>query len=239
MSRIEIVFAYPGTSITGAQAQNVTLAYAKALHEIVEQSVNKIGQIDLVGPAHLAKIWTWNREMPQPIYKCVHDLIESNAKLRPDALAVVAEDGEFTYGELSERSTRLAHCLVELGVGPEDVVPLSFEKSKWAILAMLSVIKAGAAIVNLDVQQPKARLDGLIQKLKATLILTSRKHEKIWEDRMKVLVIDQGNISRLPHYSEPPFTKCKPNNALYVIFTSGSMSLLSSTGSKKYILQRD
>ncbi|RDL30479.1 uncharacterized protein BP5553_10357 [Venustampulla echinocandica] len=222
LSRVEVELAYPSSLLPTAQAQNVASTFSQALMEIVEQPLNKVGEIDLVGLAHLAQIWRWNKEMPRAISKRVNDLIEAQAKLRPEAQAVVAEDGELSYGMLSNLSTRLAHHLVGLGVGPENVVPLSFEKSKWAIVAMLGVIKAGAAIVNLDAQQPMARLNGLMDKLKATLVLTSQRYGKLWEDRMMVFVVDQENIINLAHHAEPPVTTATPNNILYVIFTSGS-----------------
>lgn len=221
-SGIEVDLAHPTSSLPEAQAENVALAFIQCLQQIVERPEKKIGEYDLVGAAHLARIWEWNRNIPTAVSRRVHDLIESQAKRRPEALAVVAEDGTLSYGLLSDLSTRLAHHLVGLGIGLGCVVPLSFEKSKWAIVAMLGVIKAGAGIANLDATQPIERLNKLMVQLKASLVLTSRRNSEIWEDRMTVLAIDQETIMRMAQHPAPPLTNCTPRNILYVIFTSGS-----------------
>ncbi|KAG9235149.1 hypothetical protein BJ875DRAFT_529770 [Amylocarpus encephaloides] len=218
----EIKLGYPTSMLSQAQGENVALTFKQVLLEIIERPLSSIGAIELVNPTLLARIWDWNREIPPPISKRVHDLIESQARLQPQSQAVVADDGVLSYGMLSAMSTRLAHYLVGIDVGPEDVIPLSFEKSKWAVVAMLGVIKAGAGIVHLDAQQPMARSYGLMDKLGANLVLSSRRQGKIWEDRMSVFVVDQENINRLPHHAEPPPTNSEPNNILYIIFTSGS-----------------
>ncbi|PVI01698.1 acetyl-CoA synthetase-like protein, partial [Periconia macrospinosa] len=81
------------------------------------------------------KIWKWNSEVPPAVERCIHELFEEQANARPEAPAICAWDGEMTYGELDELSSRLAGHLVELGVQPEEVVPLCFEKSKWTVVA--------------------------------------------------------------------------------------------------------
>ncbi|KAH8667321.1 hypothetical protein BGZ60DRAFT_564547 [Tricladium varicosporioides] len=220
--QVEIELSYPSSFLPKAQAQNVASTFSQALLEIIQRPQQRISEMDLVGPAQLSQIWEWNKEMPKAVSKRVNDLIEGQALRRPGAPAVIAEDGDFTYSVLSDLSNRLAHHLIALGVGPESVVPLCFEKSKWAIVAMVAVIKAGAAIVNLDANQPMARLNGLLDQINSPLVLTSQKNEMLWKDRMMVFVVDQANITKLAQRSRAPVTPATPNNILYVIFTSGS-----------------
>ncbi|EFQ93183.1 hypothetical protein PTT_09507 [Pyrenophora teres f. teres 0-1] len=84
------------------------------------------------------QLWAWNQDVPPAIEQCVHDLFAKQARARPNAPAIFAWDGELTYGELDALSTKLAGHLTQLGVKPEDVVPLCFEKSMWTLVAHAS-----------------------------------------------------------------------------------------------------
>lgn len=126
-----------------------------------------------------------------------------------------------TYAELDQLSSRLACHLVTQGVGPEVLVPLYFEKSKWTVVALLAVLKAGGAFVLLDPAQPAARLRSIIRQTNARLALSSAGNA----DTCKVLVdvvvvVDATTLCEV--YSSPISASVTPNNAAYVIFTSGS-----------------
>jgi non-ribosomal peptide synthetase component F len=220
--RLMVELSYPSALLPEAQAENVASTYRQVLSEVLISPQKTIAEINFMSPRHLGQIWSWNRDTPEVVSDCVHLLFETRAKTNSKAQAVDAPDGTLTYGELHELSNRLAYHLVDLGVGPEVAVPLFFEKSKWAIITMLAVIKAGGAIVNLDANQPTARLIGLMEQLGATLALTSRRYEHLWEDRMKVCVVDEGSIAKLPVARAPPAVGIRPSNLLYIIFTSGS-----------------
>ncbi|KAE8853289.1 hypothetical protein HRS9122_00281 [Pyrenophora teres f. teres] len=91
-------------------------------------------RIAKMGSEDRQQLWAWNQDVPPAIEQCVHDLFAKQARARPNAPAIFAWDGELTYGELDALSTKLAGHLTQLGVKPEDVVPLCFEKSMWTLL---------------------------------------------------------------------------------------------------------
>ncbi|KAL7780612.1 hypothetical protein CFE70_010637 [Pyrenophora teres f. teres 0-1] len=90
------------------------------------------------------KMWAWNYEIPGVTNKCIHDLFAEQVLAQPNAPAICAWDGKMSYSVLDNLSTTLAGYLVKIGVKPEDVVPLCFEKSMWTVVAMLAVLKAVA-----------------------------------------------------------------------------------------------
>ena len=96
-----------------------------------------------------AAVWRWNDSVPSCIEECAHELIHKQVKLHPNTLAVDAHDGALTYAELDEAANRVAHYLVNLGVGPESVVPLCFEKRHhlW-VLAGLDGVNGSAPLLN-------------------------------------------------------------------------------------------
>ncbi|KAF1998930.1 amino acid adenylation [Amniculicola lignicola CBS 123094] len=170
-----------------------------------------------------AAVWLWNSNTPSRIEECVHELVHKQAKLRPHSLAVDAHDGTWTYAELDEASNRVAHCLVQIGIRPEDVVPLCFEKSKYAIVGILAVLKAGAAFVFLDPSHPVDRRQYITSEVEAKVIVCSPSQAHLYGAEFPTtFVLAQDSLNNLPQQVAPPKTAVQPSNLLYIIFTSGS-----------------
>lgn len=170
-----------------------------------------------------AAVWLWNQNVPSVIDECVHDLVHKQAKLRPHALAVDAHDGSWTYGELDDASNRLAHYLSQQGIRPEDVVPLCFEKSRWAIVAIIAVLKAGAAFVFLDPSHPVDRRQYITYEVEAKVIICSSSQAHLYDSEFPpTFILDQDGLETLPHQNAAPSSGVVPSNLLYIIFTSGS-----------------
>lgn len=89
-----------------------------------------LSSLDCLSPANLNRVCEWNNTYSvQPVERCVHDMIADQVLDRPDSEAICAWDGSFTYRELDAVTGRLADRLIQLGAGPETLVPLCFEKS--------------------------------------------------------------------------------------------------------------
>ncbi|SEK57678.1 amino acid adenylation domain-containing protein [Nonomuraea pusilla] len=134
----------------------------------------------------------------------LHRLFEERAAAQPGAVAVVDGPRTVTYGELDARANRLARTLVERGARPERFVAVVLPPSIELVVAMLGVVKAGAAYVPIDPEYPAER---------RALILG---------DTRPVAVID--SVDQVPGDGEPtaPEVGVRPGNLAYVIYTSGS-----------------
>ncbi|KAI1745292.1 hypothetical protein F4680DRAFT_98412 [Xylaria scruposa] len=209
------------------------LAY-KLLHRLgyVMQQLNcakpgaVLEDVEVVPPLELNHIQEWNSIVPPVTEKCIHDVIKDQALARPNAPAVCAWDGEMTYRDLEDLSTNVACRLIEAGVGPEKVVPLCFEKSKWTVLAMLSVLKAGGAFILLDRSLPAARIQNICRQVNAETCITSVSCEPQLSPfvRQTIILCQQtAEASVSNNRTTPPHMKnVNPRNAAYIIFTSGS-----------------
>lgn len=124
-------------------------------------------------------IWARNLAVPEPVEACVHGLIKRTVWDRLSAPAICSWDGDLTYKQLDQSSSWLSHRLVSQGVGPGTVVLLCFEKSLLAPVAMLAVMKAGAASMALDVTQPEDRLRAMTAQVSATVILCSAANDPL------------------------------------------------------------
>ncbi|KAJ5855559.1 uncharacterized protein N7529_009503 [Penicillium soppii] len=176
-----------------------------------------------VSPEDWRQLQEWNGTVPARVDRCVHEMVEEWCRAQPDAPAVCAWDGEFTYGELDMLSSALAAHLAEHGVGPEVFVPLCFEKSRWTTVAMMGVMKAGGAFVLLDPSHPPARLRGICQTVSAALVLSSAANRAMAAELAAVVVVAGGGetVWRSPTQAWLG-SAVTPDNALYAVFTSGS-----------------
>ena len=92
----------------------------------------------------------------------------------PDAIAVVFEAEQLTYGELNRRANQLAHHLRALGVGPEVLVAICLERSLETVIGLLGILKAGGAYVPLDPAYPQERLAFMLRDAQVPVLLTQR-----------------------------------------------------------------
>lgn len=144
----------------------------------------------------------------------------------PDAIAVATRQGNFTFREISDMSSRLAHHLVGLGVGPDVLVPILFEKSVWSFISWLAISKAGGAFVPMDIGNPKNRLDDIVSTCHASLIMAST----LGADRLShldtiIVPVNQSFMDTLPEITSCPQTAVTPHHAAVVIFTSGTTGM--------------
>ena len=131
------------------------------------------------------------------------DMFERHVKSRPDHIAIVASNGQLTYKELDEESSRLASHLVEAGVKPNDFVAIKMGRVKEFVVAVMGIQKARAAYVPIDPEYPEDRIAYMLEDSEAKMTLT--------EDTFK-------NIG-CPTAAVPG---AKPDDHAYMIYTSGS-----------------
>lgn len=160
----------------------------------------------------------------------MHEMISERAQQYPDKVAIDSWDGELTYRQVDTYSSFLAASLQKLQGPIPQFIPVCFEKSKWTIVAVLAVMKTGAAMVLMDPTLPLARLQNMKEQVNATLILSSRGQRDISSSIIsggKVVVVDVESITQLSaSYSEVPELPCvSPSSLMYIIFTSGSTGI--------------
>ena len=204
------------------QTQRMLYQFKSIVEQLNLETTRPVDSLKLMSPEDEERLLDWNRVVPEAVNECAHEVILRTVQKTPDALAVDAWDVDLRYWELDSFSTKLAHHLQSMGVGPETIVPLCFEKSGWSVVALLAVIKAGGAFVFLDPNFPRSRLQEIIRQVQAKFILTSLAQAGLWNSELQVQVVDEVFLELLPSFANIPESGVTPANALYVIFTSGS-----------------
>ncbi|KAH6670809.1 nonribosomal peptide synthase [Halenospora varia] len=225
-SEIKIHFGYWNTSISSDQAKNIADTFEYVLNSMISRGnlAETIGHFNLFSPQNQNQVMAWNSALPEKVDICIHELIHEKILSQESAAAVCSWDADFTYAELDVLSQKLSLQLVELGVGPEIYVPLCFEKSAWNVVSMLAVLKAGGAFVPLDHSHPQGRLQQFINEVQASLVLCSSSQlSKVAGTTKNVFVVNEASVGSLNYTSETSITsEISPDNAAYLIFTSGT-----------------
>ncbi|HEV2271326.1 MAG TPA: amino acid adenylation domain-containing protein [Steroidobacteraceae bacterium] len=159
-------------------------------------------------------------------------LFETQAAETPGNLALSAGDAHLTYRELDERANRLAWQLIGLGVGPEDRVALLLERGSAAIIALLGVLKAGAAFVPLDPEHPRERLRLMLDDCAPDVVLRSPAlPAALAIGRTSHVLTESGLIAGLPaSVCTAPRNRDRvrpllPGHPAYLIYTSGTTGI--------------
>lgn len=152
--------------------------------------------------------------LTRPSAATLVDLLDAAARATPEALAVVSDDLELTYELLQQRSNRFARWLVAQGVGTEDVIALQMSTSVEFIVAMLGVLKSGAAYMPIDPALPEERIEYLIADAKPRIVMRPQE--------FRVAEAAATGLVDAPITDADRLRPLLPDNLAYVIYTSGS-----------------
>ncbi|ETZ89098.1 amino acid adenylation domain protein [Mycobacteroides abscessus MAB_030201_1075] len=152
--------------------------------------------------------------LTRPSAATLVDLLDAAARATPEALAVVSDDLELTYELLQQRSNRFARWLVAQGAGTEDVIALQMSTSVEFIVAMLGVLKSGAAYMPIDPALPEERIEYLIADAKPRIVMRPQE--------FRVAEAAATGLVDAPITDADRLRPLLPDNLAYVIYTSGS-----------------
>ena len=161
-----------------------------------------------------------------PAGQLIHQLFEASAEDDPGAIAVVFRDESITYGDLNRRANQLAAHLLDLGIAPDDRVAVCVERSIGMIVALLAILKAGAAYVPLDPGYPAERLAYMLQDCSPAALITQKSLSGRLpsHDVTPVFIDDGARLAALAQLdaSNPAIPTLSAARLAYVIYTSGS-----------------
>jgi len=188
------------------------------------------GRVRSLGNRHAAKpraaLTRWNdTDTAWDSTRSVHALFEARVLTHPHACAVRFEDQQLSYAQLNARANQLAHTLIARGIGPDMAVAVCLPRSPQMLIALLGILKAGAAYLPIDPDHPQERIRFILQDAHpALLICTPRIQQQLVEHSAQSLVVQPFDL----HASGPsipdhnPELPLHPRQLAYIIYTSGS-----------------
>ena len=223
------LYALPGDDLTlkiafgkhfgSADEREQLLHYfTQILTSLVTEKPQFIGDIGLLSKQELAKVNNSISDRPLPV-TTVNELFTLQASLTPEAIAIYPS---LTYGELERKSNQVAQALMELGVTPETLVAVCLERHAGLPIALLGIMKAGAAYVPLDPSFPRDRLEWMLVDSDARVIITEEKIAPLLPtSSAKTLLLDAAGTT-VNHQPDTAPPHASNNHLAYVIYTSGS-----------------
>ncbi|WLH81392.1 non-ribosomal peptide synthase/polyketide synthase [Pseudomonas sp. FP2335] len=231
---LEFEFSFDRQLFGAGEIRQLAESFQHLLHGLSQATPQRLGDLPaLTDTVRQQVLHDWNATARDyPLQRCVHQLIEDQAALTPDAPALVFAQQRLTYAELNRRANRLAHRLIEAGVGPDVLVGLAVERSVEMVVGLLAVLKAGGAYVPLDPEYPRERLAYMLDDSGVKLLLTQAHlvaQLPIPEGLQRVVLGD----STFEGYSEAnPGIALDGDNLAYVIYTSGSTGQPKGAGNR-------
>jgi len=235
---LSLRMTYDSKVLAESQVRRLMAHYDHVVHQLcdlVSHEGATVGDVDHLGTEQANELLDWNSNVPAPLRRTIHELVEEQVTLQPACPAIVARDGEWSFAELDESAEKLARYLRTVGVRQGSFVPLLFEKCGLAIVAMLAILKAGGASVALDPDHPPERLKGLVAGLGQSVVVSSRQNSEVAATlATRTIVLDRSTLQILDQRASQPRMRTRypidPSAVAFVLFTSGS------TGKPKGIL---
>ena len=218
---LALFFEYASDLFDAATIEAFSGHFQQLLRSIVADPDRRLGELEILPQEERQRLLReWNdTALEAPLDTPLHRLFERQAERRPDAIAVECGSQRLSYAELDAQADALARALAARGAGPGQLVGLFVERSPRMLVALLGVLKAGAAYVPMDPSYPAERLGYMLEDARARLIVSERALqaqlpssgcEPLWLDELDAAPgarVDSG---------------VGPEDLAYVIFTSGS-----------------
>ncbi len=213
---------YHGNKYSNSYVNSIVATFQQILCELSTRTVQDLGEIECISPKDTTRILRWNPKLPKALPTCIHHMVRSKVKEIPESEAVCAWDGSLTYSQLDQHSTTLAARLISAGVKVGDYIPFAFEKSMWAVVGTLAILKAGGAFVPLDPSHPKVRLGEILKSTNAKIVVTSTSLSHLFDKLDESLVVMFADTSGSVHEQQIVLPDVRPSDPVFVLFTSGS-----------------
>ncbi len=225
-------FEYSTDLFDAASIKRLAGRFTRLLERALREPSRALPGIALASPAEVQRAMDGARG-PSLSFAKPHLLtvrIEATVDRSPDTLACVGDSGSLTYAELERRANRLAHHLIDGGAGPEVRVALCLDRGPEAVVAMLAILKAGAAIVPLDPADPPERLASLVKDAGARLLITNSGAPLAAAVDVPVVLPDRDRSDLDARPDSRPEAATRPEHLAYLIYTSGSSGRPKAVG---------
>ncbi|WP_437128258.1 amino acid adenylation domain-containing protein [Pseudomonas aeruginosa] len=203
----------------------------RGMLENPQASVDSLPMLDAEERGQLLE--GWNATAAEyPLQRGVHRLFEEQVERTPTAPALAFGEERLDYAELNRRANRLAHALIERGVGADRLVGVAMERSIEMVVALMAILKAGGAYVPVDPEYPEERQAYMLEDSGVELLL-SQSHLKLpLAQGVQRIDLDQADAWLENHAENNPGIELNGENLAYVIYTSGSTGKPKGAGNR-------
>jgi len=224
--RLLVRLDYDPVRIEHDAAEDIAARFVQLLHAAADDLDAPVAKLDILRDGERDMLLDrFNATAQDTGFFTFLEMFEEHATRDPHATAILFGDERMSYGDLNAEANRLAHHLITLGIRADDRVGVLLERSARAIVAVLAILKSGAAYLPLDPSHPRLRLMQTLDDAQPALILTNEKLREHTGDDVPVILVDRATLDDSPSWNpcdEDRALPLFPEHAAYVIYTSGS-----------------
>ena len=207
-----------------ATIERLVARLARVLAAVTKDPEQRLSSIEVVDIEEQARLDEWGHRAilsrPAPASSTIPELFDRQARRTPDAVAITFDGRSLTYRDVEESANRLAQLLVAQGAGPGQCVALLMPRSAEAIVAILAVLKSGAAYVPMDPAHPDSRIGFILGDAAPVLAVTSSHlAERLIGSGVSIVVSDDARTAEQPA-TAPPAPAA--DDVAHIIYTSGT-----------------
>ena len=226
LTSLQISLEFNNNLFLSETCQRILNNYYRLLEDIVEHPEQRINKLCISTEAEKNLVLNqWNQTQTNIEKRCVHQLFETRVEQNPQAIAVKCKEQQLTYQELNQKANQLAHYLQTLGVAKNSLVGLFLERSPNMVVAVLGILKTGAAYVPLDRENPSARLAYILEDSQIKILLTESELENDLprvNSLESILCIDRDWHAIEQQSIDNLNVNLNPEDLAHVVYTSGS-----------------
>ncbi|MEV4124529.1 amino acid adenylation domain-containing protein [Nocardia sp. NPDC049707] len=218
-------FTYATDLFDAATVRDFADRFLRVLSAVAADSDAVLGDIDLLAPGERDLVLhEWNSVGATVPEVTLVDLIQAQARRRPNAIAIRFGDIALSFGELQRRANQVARALMARGAGPEALVAVAVGRSEQLPIALLGVLTAGAGYLPIDTTYPAQRLEFVLTDAQPTCVLTTFDLlGDIPATNVPMVLLDEtAGFGESPITDIERTSRLRPDNLAYVIYTSGS-----------------
>lgn len=225
--RLDANLEYAAEIFDHARIERLASHFVRALEQVAGNANLPIGQIPLAGDEEMRLVAQWSQgaHNDYPTEESLGALFEAHVRRNPDAIALSGPSGPLTYAELDARANRVANVLLESGIRPGALVALCAARDHPMLVALLGIVKAGAAYLPLDPSYPPDRLRLMVEDARPAMLLRDQTIGHVLDealDGVPTLCLTRDAARFDAASSAPPPATAGGTRPAYVMYTSGS-----------------
>ncbi len=223
-SGIQASFGYATDLFDAATVERMGRHWQRLLSGMLatpEALIDSLAILDADERAQLVDDWNATAT-DYPLEQPVHRAFEAHAARSPEQPALVFGTTQLSYAALNACANRLAHALIERGVGPDSLVGVAMERSVEMVVALMAVLKAGGAYVPVDPEYPAERQAYMLEDSGVGLVLSQSHLRLPAADSLLRIDLDRDDVWLQGYSAANPDVELSAANLAYVIYTSGS-----------------
>ena len=222
---LDAIIGFNAAIFEQATIERICAQFIRLLDGVTHSLDQTLSSFELLDQAERQRLLVeWNNTQTEfSSDKCLHELVESQVERTPERVAVRDGECQLTFDQLNRRANQVAHFLRQQGAVPDQLVGVCLPRSTDAIVALLGILKSGAAFLPIDETLPHDRIAAMLSDADVPLVLTRPEcRDKFADVPVELVQLEDARLSEGDSTASNLDCVSKPHDLAYAIFTSGS-----------------